>query len=180
MQIESFQGQAVEARQQAIAAQHDAAAAGREAATAAGEQARAQAQRARDQAQMARDQAQMAREQVQMARDLQAMQGQYPVITVPPMHGPTSRQEKMIFSGFVLVVLAAVVIVYPLMRAFARRLEGRARPAEALDIVSSERLQRIEQAIDAMAIEIERISEGQRFTTRLLAERANAPASLES
>lgn len=179
MHIQSFQGQVVEARQQAIAAQQDAATA-REAATAAREQARTQAQRARDQAQMARDQAQMARDQVQMARELQAMQGQFPVITVPPMHGPSSRQEKMIFSGFVLVVLAAVVLVYPLMRAFARRLEGRARPPEALDAVSSERLQRIEQAIDAMAIEIERISEGQRFTTRLLAERANAPASVES
>jgi hypothetical protein len=43
---------------------------------------------------------------------------------------------------------------------------------------SAERLQRIEQAVDAMAIEIERISEGQRFTTRLLTSRAesNEPA----
>ena len=30
---------------------------------------------------------------------------------------------------------------------------------------------RLEQAVDAMAIEIERITEGQRFMTRLLAER---------
>jgi hypothetical protein len=37
--------------------------------------------------------------------------------------------------------------------------------------VSDERLARIEQAIDAMAIEIERISEGQRFTTKLLSDR---------
>jgi hypothetical protein len=34
-----------------------------------------------------------------------------------------------------------------------------------------ERLERIEQAIEAVAIEVERISEGQRFTTRLLADR---------
>ncbi len=34
-----------------------------------------------------------------------------------------------------------------------------------------DRLGRIEQAVDAMALEIERISEGQRFTTKLLAER---------
>jgi hypothetical protein len=33
------------------------------------------------------------------------------------------------------------------------------------------RLQHLEQAVDAIAIEIERISEGQRFTTKLLAER---------
>lgn len=173
MHIQSFQTQATEARQQAITAQQDAAAAAREAAAAAREQARAQAQ-------MARDQAQMARDQVQAARELQRMQGQFPVIAVPPMQGPSPRQEKMLFSGFVLVVMAAVVILYPLMRAFARRLEGRARPTETLDVASSERLQRIEQAIDAMAIEIERISEGQRFTTRLLAERVDSPISLKS
>ena len=33
---------------------------------------------------------------------------------------------------------------------------------------------RLEQAIDAMAIEVERITEGQRFMTRLLAERTTA------
>ncbi|MEO6447531.1 MAG: hypothetical protein ABIZ91_06970 [Gemmatimonadaceae bacterium] len=34
------------------------------------------------------------------------------------------------------------------------------------------RLDRLEQAIEAIAVEVERISEGQRFTTRLLSERA--------
>jgi hypothetical protein len=32
------------------------------------------------------------------------------------------------------------------------------------------RLARIEQSVDAIALEVERISEGQRFTTRLLSE----------
>jgi hypothetical protein len=32
------------------------------------------------------------------------------------------------------------------------------------------RLERIEQAVDAVALEVERISEGQRFTTKLLSE----------
>ncbi|HEU4564179.1 MAG TPA: hypothetical protein VFS05_06015 [Gemmatimonadaceae bacterium] len=41
------------------------------------------------------------------------------------------------------------------------------------------RLERMEHAIDAMALEVERISEGQRFTTKLLAERAPA-ARMES
>ena len=173
MNMQSFQTQAPDVRQQVIGVQQEAAAAAREAVAAARQQTR-------EQAQMAREQAQMAREQAQAARDLQRMQSQFPVITVPSMPGPSPQQEKMIFSGFVLVVLAAVVILYPLMRAFGRRLEGRARPGEALDASSSERLQRIEQAIDAMAIEIERISEGQRFTTRLLTERADAPISLKS
>ena len=37
--------------------------------------------------------------------------------------------------------------------------------------VDDDRLQHLEQAIDAIAIEIERISENQRFTTKLLSER---------
>jgi hypothetical protein len=35
----------------------------------------------------------------------------------------------------------------------------------------SHRLARVEQIVEATAVEIERISEGQRFTTRLLSER---------
>ena len=38
-----------------------------------------------------------------------------------------------------------------------------------------ERLARMEQAIDSIAIEIERVSEGQRFVTRLMSERQPAP-----
>jgi hypothetical protein len=175
--FQNFRAQVAEAQQQAAAAQADAAAAAREAAreavAAAREQARAQAQMTRDQAQMARDAARMQREMGQ-------------VVSVPPFpdfpsHGPSPRQEKMIFSGFVIVVLAAVAIFYPLMRAFARRLEGAGpRRQDGLDTSSAERLQRIEQAVDAMAIEIERISEGQRFTTKLLSTRMDAPASLKS
>jgi transposase-like protein len=39
---------------------------------------------------------------------------------------------------------------------------------------SDERLARLEQAVDAIAIEVERMSEGQRFVAKLLAERAEA------
>ena len=37
--------------------------------------------------------------------------------------------------------------------------------------IDENRLQHLEQAVDAIAIEIERISESQRFTTKLLADR---------
>ena len=35
-----------------------------------------------------------------------------------------------------------------------------------------QRMDRIEQAIDAVAVEIERVSEGQRFTTKLLSDKS--------
>jgi hypothetical protein len=37
---------------------------------------------------------------------------------------------------------------------------------------SDQRLERVEQAVESIAIEIERVSEGQRFVTKLLSERA--------
>ncbi|MBV6521296.1 MAG: hypothetical protein MNPFHGCM_01430 [Gemmatimonadaceae bacterium] len=43
------------------------------------------------------------------------------------------------------------------------------------DTAVDERLQRIEQAVDAIAIEVERMSESQRFVTKVLAERLPAP-----
>ncbi len=49
-----------------------------------------------------------------------------------------------------------------------------------LDVLE-ERLFRLEQAIDAVAVEVERGSEAQRFTAKLLAERlAAAPATRAS
>jgi hypothetical protein len=36
-------------------------------------------------------------------------------------------------------------------------------------------MRRLEQAIDSMAVELERIGEGQRFVTKLLAERGREP-----
>jgi hypothetical protein len=42
----------------------------------------------------------------------------------------------------------------------------------------SEGLGQLQQAVDAIAIEVERLSEGQRFTTRLLSEHARDVAPL--
>jgi len=46
--------------------------------------------------------------------------------------------------------------------------------------LSEARLARIEQAVEAIALEVERISEGQRFTTRLLSEQSRqAPKPIQ-
>jgi len=69
---------------------------------------------------------------------------------------------------------AAVVIFGPMARAWARKLENESS-AKSLSGNADARLERMEHAIEAIAVEIERISEGQRFTTKLLAERHQAP-----
>jgi hypothetical protein len=68
------------------------------------------------------------------------------------------------------MMVAVVAIGVPLARGFARRLERGGPPKMSSDVLA--RLERMEQAIDSIAVEVERISEGQRFTTKLLAERA--------
>jgi hypothetical protein len=63
----------------------------------------------------------------------------------------------------------------PLVKAWARRFERRYEVQQNAQI--EQRLAAIEQAIETVAVEVERISEGQRFTTKLLADRA--PAEME-
>ncbi len=125
-----------------------------------------------DRGQMLRDIGQAQRDMARAIRD-----GQF--TTQPPVDmRHTRRQEGLRFAAFLVVVIAAVAIFRPLVRGFARRLEG--TPSRDIHGVngSAERLERIEQAVEAMAVEIERISEGQRFTTRLLSNRADADPSL--
>ena len=64
-------------------------------------------------------------------------------------------------------------IVLPLVRAWAKRLEKRG-DVHAIPSEVSSRLERMEQAIDSIAVEVERISEGQRFTTKLLSDKTRS------
>ena len=75
------------------------------------------------------------------------------------------------------IVGGATVIFTPLARAYARRMEKEGADGNRISPDVSARLERMEHAIDSIAIEVERISEGQRFTTKLLAERTGASPS---
>jgi hypothetical protein len=76
-----------------------------------------------------------------------------------------------------IVAGAVIAIGVPLARAFARRMERGPTFAPAVPPDVQARLERMEQALDSIAVEVERISEGQRFTTKLLAERNNPNGS---
>ncbi|HKV50042.1 MAG TPA: hypothetical protein VJO52_02480 [Gemmatimonadaceae bacterium] len=68
-------------------------------------------------------------------------------------------------------MVAVICVGLPLARAHAKRMERGLDP-KILPNDLVDRLTRMEQAIEAVALEVERISEGQRFTTKLLSERA--------
>ena len=89
-------------------------------------------------------------------------------------------QQAVDISVAFFIMIAVMVVGWPIARAFGRRIERRGQVA-TLDTGTVEQLQRIEQAIDAMAIEVERISESQRFMARLQRDASAQPLpSVES
>lgn len=71
-------------------------------------------------------------------------------------------------------IVFTIFVLFPLSIAWARRMLRRPLPAaEPVPLLkeSAERLERLEHAVEAIAIEVERVSEGQRFVTRVLGER---------
>lgn len=95
-------------------------------------------------------------------------------ITIPPhaFDNTIPQQAVDMTIGFFLTV-AVIIIGLPLARAFARRMDRRGGTPQISNEVSSQ-LAHLNQAVDAIALEVERISEGQRFTTRLLSEQRDA------
>jgi hypothetical protein len=88
-------------------------------------------------------------------------------------YGPFSSGQLTAIS-----IVSIVMIWAPLAFAGARVMLKRwavAKPAPQL-LENADRIARMEESIDAIAIEIERISEGQRFVTQLMAKRSEVAA----
>jgi hypothetical protein len=89
---------------------------------------------------------------------------------------PRRQNDEVPEEAFVLVGVFFLVVLMPLSIAFAVRWMRRGvRSVAALPHDIMERFNRVDQAIEAMAVEVERIGEGQRFVTRLMSERAATP-----
>jgi len=87
--------------------------------------------------------------------------------------GPEMAAIFVPLGGMAMIV--AIVVGLPLVKAYAKRVDNESkRPQIPGEVLS--RLERMEQSIDSIAVEVERISEGQRFTTKLLSEVRGAPA----
>jgi len=169
-------------------------------------EARAAAEMARAQAEIARVQAEQARGELRDVRVERSVSGQTVVhlpdgrtVTIDRDGPPTTEapfgipheavagfpqmpfeergppENVIVLTAVVLFFLALMVVGWPLARAFGRRVDRRTLTPGMPDLDA--RLQRIEQAVETVAVEVERISESQRFSARLLAERAEPQAS---
>ena len=95
-------------------------------------------------------------------------------IGMPNSNDIIPQQAVDISIAFFLTV-ALIIIGLPLARAFARRMDRKSGGGTAqIPTEVSAQLAHLNQAVDAIAVEVERISEGQRFTTRLLSEQRDA------
>ena len=70
----------------------------------------------------------------------------------------------------IFVGIFATTVGYQITRAIRSRMERPSvDPATLVEV--RQQLNQLQQAVDSIAVEVERISEGQRFTTKLLNER---------
>ncbi len=91
-------------------------------------------------------------------------------IALPPDFARNMIPPQVVDLGLAFFFTMAFIIVgLPIARAFARRMD-RSRVNPAIPAGLSAQITQLTQAVDTIAIEVERISEGQRFTTRLLSE----------
>jgi hypothetical protein len=101
-------------------------------------------------------------------------------VDVHPGGGEPMIPPQVVDLAYGMYAMFAVMVIgWPLARAWGRRLERGAASA-SLSPAMGEQLQRIEQAVDAMALEVERISEAQRYLTKLQTGRATESAALPS
>ncbi len=88
---------------------------------------------------------------------------------------PPGAQELAIVF---FVVMAVIIIGLPIARALGRLIDRRFAPSMIRGPDVEPQLRRIEQAVEAMSIEIERISESQRYLTKTEAARRDEAAIL--
>jgi hypothetical protein len=118
-----------------------------------------------------RDAIEEVKEQIAVARE-QGVER----ITIQPQFGDNFIPPQVADISIAFFVMMGFIIVgLPIARAFARRMDRRSAPASASEIAP--RLDRIEQAIEAIAIEVERVSEGQRYTTKAIADMRGLPTA---
>ncbi len=105
--------------------------------------------------------------------------GGHTATTAPPApydaRNVVPPQVVDISLGFFFTV-AFCVVGFPLARAFARRMDRKTEFKSMAGPDLTPHIRQLQESVDAMAIEMERISEGQRFTAKLLADRSGVGA----
>ncbi|HWG34520.1 MAG TPA: hypothetical protein VN650_10155 [Gemmatimonadaceae bacterium] len=88
-------------------------------------------------------------------------------------------RDVISFAGVMVIIIGSIgalgFMATALMRSFVRAKQPATLPAQRYD----EQLAQLQQSVDAIAVEVERIAEAQRFSTRLLSDGARVPVEME-
>jgi hypothetical protein len=102
---------------------------------------------------------------------------------IPPIPGFIPPEAVSIVKAF-FVTIAVIALGIPIIRAFTRRFVDRSAVVQPISADVQGRLERIEhavetmaQAVDTVAIEVERISESQRYLAKLIGEARALPST---
>lgn len=93
-----------------------------------------------------------------------------PIVQVSPDIPP----EVVPIMAIVFGSVALMVIVTPIVRGIMRMIERHQDKSLVHGPAVAQQLAQLQQSIDTLAIEVERISEAQRFQSKVLAERSPA------
>jgi hypothetical protein len=92
------------------------------------------------------------------------------------LDSPQEKREDVMEGALVVGTILLFIFAIPMSIGWARRLWRKNAVTIVLPAELTDRLDGIERAVEATAIEVERIGEGQRFVTQLMAKRADAVA----
>jgi hypothetical protein len=108
---------------------------------------------------------------------VQDAQGGSPFFTEDPPPLPGNAPDRDQITAIAIVF--TVVVLAPLAWAWARAILRRStKLAEQPSKQLMDRLDRMEEGIETVALEVERISEGQRFVTKVIAESRGEPLAI--
>lgn len=92
---------------------------------------------------------------------------------------PSDLSEMVMAVSIIFSIAFTAVFAYAAVRVvnvWSSRARAKIRPQNAG--YNAEAIERLQASVDAISIEVERISEGQRFTTKLMNERIPEPARI--
>lgn len=116
-------------------------------------------------------------EATQNAVNLGGQSGQPVVLQPPPTVyrvDPDIPPEVVPIIGIIFGSIAFMVVVSPIVRGIMKFIERRQDQNLVHGPSVANQLQQLQQSVDALAIEVERISESQRFIAKLSAEKDKA------
>lgn len=99
--------------------------------------------------------------------------GQAGTTAPPPVFERDEIPDEVIpLVGMTLGILMTIIILFPIARAIGRWIDRRTDRSLVKVAEVAPQLRQLQESVDAMAIELERISEAQRFTAKLMAGKA--------